>query len=142
LWERSVRATHSFLDEADIAHYRPLVAEILAGDSLDWWVLAEADLPIGFLGLSEHAIEALFLEPDHRRRGHGRRLVAFAQQLLGGSLSVDVNEENREAVRFYEALGFFVISRSPLDGTGRPHPLLHLQREAPRSDEHSNRAGS
>ena len=133
LWERSVRATHTFLDEADIAYYRPLVAEILAGDSLEWWVLADSNVPIGFLGLSAHAIDALFLEPANRRQGCGRRLVAHAQQLRGGALTVDVNEENGEAVRFYEALGFVVVGRSALDGTGRPHPLLHLRREAPSS---------
>jgi putative acetyltransferase len=131
LWERSVRVTHGFLSEADIAHYRPLVAEMLAGDSLELWVLADAArVPIGFLGLSAHAIEALFLEPVYRRRGYGRRLVAHAQQLRNGALTVDVNEENEAARRFYDALGFVVVGRSPLDETGRLHPLLHLRREA------------
>jgi putative acetyltransferase len=130
LWERSVRATHSFLPEADIAYYRPFVAEILAGDSLEVWVLTEdSKVPIGFLGISAHAIEALFLEPQYRRRGCGRRLVAHAQQLRAGALTVDVNEENDAARRFHEALGFVVVGRSPLDETGRPHPLLHLRRE-------------
>ena len=130
LWERSVRATHGFLTEADIAFYRPLVAEILAGDSLELWVLTDAlHLPIGFLGMSAQAIEALFLEPAHRGRGWGRRLVAHAQQLRDGTLSVDVNEENQAARGFYEALGFVVVGRSPLDETGRPHPLLHLRRD-------------
>jgi len=132
LWERSVRATHSFLAEADITYYRPLVAEIFAGDSLELWVLTDmSNVPIGFLGLSAHAIEALFLEPTVRRRGYGRRLVAHAQQLRGGALTVDVNEENHAARRFYEALGFVVVGRSALDGTARPHPLVHLRRQAP-----------
>ncbi len=131
LWERSVRATHGFLTEADIAYYRPLVATVLAGDALELWVLTDrSNVPLGFLGVSAHAIEALFLEPAYRRRGYGRRLVAHAQQLLGGALTVDVNEENDAARRFYEALGFVVVGRSPLDETGRPHPLLHLRREA------------
>ena len=42
---------------------------------------------------------------------------------------MDVNEENQAARGFYEALGFVVVGRSPLDETGRPHPLLHLRRE-------------
>jgi putative acetyltransferase len=49
LWERSVRATHDFLTEADIALYRPLVAEYFESSAGDLWVLTdEADLPIGF----------------------------------------------------------------------------------------------
>jgi putative acetyltransferase len=141
LWERSVRATHSFLAEADIAYYRPLVAEILAGDSLELWVLTDtSSVPLGFLGVSAHAIEALFLEPVSRRRGYGRRLVAHAQQLRGGALTVDVNEENHAARAFYEALGFVVVGRSPVDETGRPHPLLHLRREARDDDRAVNEA--
>ena len=131
LWERSVRATHSFLTETDIAYYRPLVGEFLAGESVELWVLTDSsNVPIGFVGLSAHAIEALFLEPGYRRRGYGRRLVEHAQQLRGGPLTVDVNEQNDAALAFYEALGFVGVGRSPLDDTGRPHPLLHLRRQA------------
>jgi putative acetyltransferase len=131
LWERSVRATHSFLTETDIACYRPLVEEFLAGESLELWVLTDSsNVPIGFLGLSAHAIEALFLEPVYRRHGYGRCLVQHAQQLRSGPLTVDVNEQNDAARAFYEALGFVVVGRSPLDETGRPHPLLHLRRQA------------
>jgi putative acetyltransferase len=131
LWERSVRATHTFLTEADIAFYRPLTAEILAGDALDFWVLAdESNQPIAFMGLAGNAIEALFVEPAHRGRGCGRRLVRHAEELCTGALTVDVNEENVAARGFYEALGFNVVDRSPVDGLGRPHPLLHMRREA------------
>lgn len=132
LWERSVRATHTFLGEADIAFYRPLVAEIFASEALELWVLADTEnIPAGFLGLSDAAIEALFLEPADRGLGYGRRLVAHAQDLRGGALSVDVNEQNTSALGFYKALGFVVVGRSALDGTGHPFPLLHMRREAP-----------
>lgn len=129
IWERSIRATHTFLTEEDITFYRPLTAEILAGDALELWVLAnESDTPIGFLGLARDVIEALFLDPAYRRRGGGRRLVEHAQAIGGGALTVEVNEENTAARTFYEALGFEVVGRSPLDPTGRPHPLLQMRR--------------
>ena len=132
LWERSVRATHDFLTEDDIGALRPLVREALSDDALELWVLAErADVPVGFMGLAEQDIAALFLEPAHRGQGAGRRLVTHAQQLRGGSLTVEVNEQNPAARGFYEALGFVVVSRSPLDGDGRPFPLLHMRRPAP-----------
>jgi putative acetyltransferase len=133
LWERSVRATHTFLGDADIELYRPLVRAALSGDVLEVWVLAtEADEPMGFLGLEGHRIEALFLAPEHRGVGGGRRLIAHAQALRGGELALDVNEQNGGARGFYEALGFEVVGRSELDGTGRPYPLLHMRRAPPR----------
>jgi putative acetyltransferase len=132
LWERSVRVTHDFLAEADIAALRPRVGESLRDDALDLWVLVDdRDRPIGFLGLSGDDVSALFLDPGHRGRGGGRLLVAHAQALRGGALTVDVNEQNPAARGFYEALGFEVIGRSPVDDDGRPFPLLHMRRAAP-----------
>jgi putative acetyltransferase len=135
LWERSVRTTHHFLNEADIVFYRPLVADMLSRGTLELWVLTNhGDAPLGYLGLAANGIEALFLEPTYRGQGYGRLLVAHAQERLGGAIAVDVNEENAAARSFYEALGFVLVGRSPLDDTGRPHPLLHLRREAPRAE--------
>ena len=132
LWERSVRATHEFLTEADVVGLRPHVAQALRDDALELWVLTdEGDVPIGFMGLAGDDIAALFLEPAHRGRGGGRRLVAHAQALRGGELTVDVNEQNPAARGFYQALGFAVAGRSPLDADGRPFPLLHMRRPAP-----------
>jgi putative acetyltransferase len=134
VWERAVRATHEFLTEADISHLRPLVAEYLAGEAHEIWVLAgETNEPIAFLGLADHAIDALFLDPAFHRRGAGRRLIAHAQALRGGALTVDVNEQNAGARGFYEALGFVAVGRSPLDDAGRPFPILHMRRDAPLS---------
>ncbi|HVX88920.1 MAG TPA: GNAT family N-acetyltransferase [Gemmatimonadales bacterium] len=131
LWERSVRATHHFLDEAGIQELRPFVVQALESDALEWWVLVgDGDALLGFMGLTDHTIEGLFLDPAHRGKGGGRRLVEFAQERFPGTLKVDVNEQNPEALKFYEALGFRIVGRSPTDSAGRPYPLLHLVREA------------
>jgi putative acetyltransferase len=132
LWERSVRATHLFLGEDDIAFYRPLVAQILVEQLCELWVLVDPrGIPIGFLGLSAHAIDALFLDPAYRSRGWGRLLVSHAQAITRGALTVTVNEQNTAACSFYAALGFEPVRRSPIDEFGRPFALLHLHRKAP-----------
>lgn len=133
LWERSVRATHDFLSESDIAALRPQVADVLSADALEWWVLVLAtdDAPIGFLGFVLDTIEALFIDPAYRGKGGGTLLVAHAQRLARGALAVDVNEQNDAARGFYESLGFTVIGRSPTDSAGRPFPILHMRRPAP-----------
>lgn len=125
IWLRSVRATHAFLSEDDIQSLLPLVRDMALAE-LDLWVLcADTGEPVGFLGLSGAKVEALFLAPEFQRRGGGRKLLDHARQLKG-PLTVDVNEQNPEAVRFYEACGFAVVGRSEVDSTGRPFPLLHM----------------
>lgn len=132
LWERAVRATHLFLGEDDILALRPLVAAELASQTVDWWVLAlPSGTPIAFLGLTDGAIEGLFVDPAFHRRGIGAALVDHAQRLDSGSLSVDVNEENPGALGFYRALGFATVGRSSMDSEGRPFPVVHLRRSRP-----------
>jgi putative acetyltransferase len=131
LWECSVRATHHFLEDSDVVALRPLVAEELESEAVDWWVLESAtEAPIGFLGFTSDTIEALFIDPDYHGQGGGKFLVAHAQGLSAGALVVDVNEQNEAALGFYEALGFSVVGRSPTDAGGRPLLTLHMKREA------------
>lgn len=125
IWEASVRATHLFLNDADIAALLPEVRDAVL-PALELWVLCGDDGELlGFLGLDGAKLEALFIAPSSSRRGGGRMLVEHARRLKG-PLTVDVNEQNPAALRFYEALGFAVQGRSPHDGAGRPFPLLHL----------------
>jgi len=42
-------------------------------------------------------------------------------------LTTDVNEQNGQAIGFYESMGFLRVGRSPVDGQGRPYPLIHLE---------------
>jgi putative acetyltransferase len=133
VWERSVRATHHFLTEQEITFLRPLVAEELTAGTFELWVVTSPDdFPLGFLGLSANSIEALFLAPECRGAGLGRRLVEHAQSLRAGALTVTVNEQNGAARSFYERLGFEVEGWSALDQGGRPFPLLHMRRDVHR----------
>jgi putative acetyltransferase len=140
LWERAVRATHDFLDDTKIAELRPAVVVVLASDALQWWVVDESDGVAAFLGLADRSVEALFVDPAYHRRGIGRMLIEHAQQLNhGAALSVDVNEANGAAVRFYQRLGFTVVGRSATDSEGRPYPILHLLRPAHADDSTDER---
>jgi putative acetyltransferase len=131
IWLRSVRATHAFLSEDDIQSLLPLVRD-LALPALELWVLCtDSGTVVGFLGMSGSKMEALFLAPEFHRQGGGRRLVQHARELRG-EITVDVNEQNLSACRFYEACGFVAEGRSELDGQGRPFPLLHMRLAASR----------
>lgn len=124
LWEASVRTTHHFLPEAEIDALKPLILEhYFAAVDL---VCARDDTGIaGFCGVHDGNIEMLFLAPEARGRGIGRLLVAHAISRQGAT-RVDVNEQNVQALGFYQRMGFVVTGRSPLDGQGKPYPLLHM----------------
>src|SRR3954468_2358671 len=92
IWLRSARATHRFLNEADIQSLLPAVRDVALVE-LEVWVLTADDKPIGFLGMSGEKMEALFLAPEFLRRGGGRLLVEHAQS-QHPILLVDVNEQN------------------------------------------------
>ena len=81
---------------------------------------------LGFCGVSDGNIEMLFIAPEARGQGVGARLTAYAIEHQGAT-KVDVNEQNVQALGFYEHVGFAVDSRSPVDGQGKPYPLLHME---------------
>jgi putative acetyltransferase len=131
VWLRSVEATHTFVSDADVQAFKPLVREYLASKETEFWVLCDADGAVaGCMGIAGPKMESLFLAPEFHGRGGGRRLVEHART-LHGELTVDVNEQNTAAVAFYHACGFVVEGRSELDDTGRPYPLLHMRLPAP-----------
>jgi putative acetyltransferase len=131
IWLRSVRATHTFLSEEEIQALLPPTREYLLSGAPELWVLcSETGALLGFMALSGGKMDALFLAPEFHRRGGGRQFVRFAQELRG-ELTVDVNEQNPAAVRFYASCGFVVEGRSELDDAGRPYPLLHMRLPTP-----------
>lgn len=126
VWERSVRATHDFLVEDDIVGLRPEAGSGI--EHIAALAVAYVDgKPCGFAGVQDGHLEMLFIAPESRGCGVGRALLAHAVE-REGAVTLDVNEQNAQAVGFYEHEGFVVEGRSPLDDAGRPFPLLHMRR--------------
>lgn len=127
IWRRAVRATHHFLAQADFDELDKMVGELYLPNA-DLTVAAdESGRPRGFMGLTGSHIDSLFVDPDHHGEGLGRMMVEHAARLCG-SLTVDVNEQNGQAVGFYQKLGFTQTGRSATDDDGRPYPILHMRR--------------
>ncbi len=125
IWRRAVDATHHFLTAEDRLAIDAEVVGFLPAATLDLAV-DEADRPVAFMLLDGDAMQALFVDPDHRGAGVGRLLVADALR-RHPRLATDVNEQNSQAVGFYERLGFERTGRSERDSQGRPYPLIHLR---------------
>ncbi len=129
IWRRAVDETHDFLTPEDRRAIEAEVSAFLPEAPLDIAV-DDSDRPVGFMLLDGCHMEALFIDPDFHGLGVGRKLVEEAVRRCP-ILSTDVNEQNVEAMGFYEWLGFERCGHSAFDGQGRPYPLIHLRyREA------------
>ena len=125
IWERSVRSTHKFLQEADILALRPAVQQALL-EVPQFAVYLQEDEPIGFVGADGEKVEMLFLDVPAQGKGCGRGLMEYAMANWH-CIHVDVNEQNEQALGFYQHMGFVVKQRSALDDQGNPFPILHLE---------------
>jgi ribosomal protein S18 acetylase RimI-like enzyme len=93
-----------------------------------------ADLPAKFVPFQELEnlasgtwyLNALATYPEHRRQGHGTRLLGLAEDLARAgrcrALSLAVVDANAGARRLYERLGFRVTASRPLPRRDWPGP--------------------
>ncbi|HCI7053990.1 TPA: acetyltransferase [Klebsiella quasipneumoniae subsp. quasipneumoniae] len=124
IWCRSVDATHDFLSKAYRRELEELVRAFIPEAPL-WVAVNTEDQPIAFMLLTGDHMDALFVDPDVRGCGVGRLLIAHALSLTP-TLTTNVNEQNEQAVGFYQRMGFKVTGRSETDDLGQPYPLLNL----------------
>ena len=126
VWEASVRATHDFLKEEDIEYFKPLILNTYLDAVELRCIKDENGSIIGFSGVAEQNLEMLFIHPKVRGRGVGKTLLEYCINELN-VIKVDVNEDNPQAIGFYEMFGFTTYNRSELDSSGKPYPILHMR---------------
>lgn len=124
IWRSAVEATHGFLTPKDRDEIEKEVVVFFSQTPV-WVATNQKDEPLGFMFLHDGHLEALFIAAPARGQQIGRKLMQHALALYP-NLSLDVNEQNHQAIGFYEHMGFQISGRSELDGQGRPYPLLHL----------------
>lgn len=125
IWESAVLNTHDFLKLEDFLFYKKNLPTYYQYVSL--YGFEQNSRLVGFIGIAEGNIEMLFVHNDCRGKGIGKRLVAYAIEKLQ-TCKVDVNEQNTQALGFYQHMGFSVVNRSEFDAEGKAYPILHMQR--------------
>ena len=125
IWERSVRATHLFLSDAEVNRIKEYVPR--AFECVEHLIVAEAEKPVAFMGTQNGRLEMLFVAPEERGRGIGRQLLQYGVESYG-VFEVTVNEQNPQAVGFYERMGFETYKQTDTDEEGAPYPLLYMKR--------------
>ena len=135
VWERSVRATHHFLSESEIERIRGYVPQALGGVAQLLVAQDEAGRAVAFMGVQDGALEMLFIDPNERGKGLGKRLLRYGVERCGVE-RLTVNEQNPQAADFYEHMGFQTYRRTECDEQGGPYPLLYMRlaREPAKTD--------
>ena len=126
VWESSVKATHNFLSDGEIEKIKLYVPQAI--QNVQHLVVAEYENTkvAAFLGVENKRIETLFVAPEKRGLGIGKALINFAFDTFGAD-EVTVNEQNAQAVGFYERMGFKTYKRTDLDEQGNAYPLLYMR---------------
>ena len=126
VWESSVRATHLFLSDGEIEHIKIYVPQLLREVPHLFFAEDEAGHPVAFMGVADRSLEMLFVTPEMRGRGIGKQMVAYGIEHYAIE-TLTVNEQNPQAIGFYEHMGFHVYKRTELDEQGNPYPLLYMR---------------
>lgn len=107
VWRKSVKATHLFLSDEEVEQIAVYV-------------------PAAFMGIGGSKLEMLFILPEQRGKGLGSRMLRYGIRRYGID-EVCVNEQNPQAIGFYEHEGFRVYKRTETDEQGNPYPLLYMK---------------
>ena len=101
IWEDSVRATHHFLSDEEVNKIKKYVPQAL--NNVEHLIVAENeyDEPFAFMGTENNRLEMLFISSPERGKGTGKLLVQYGIRNYGIN-EVTVNEQNPQAVGFYE----------------------------------------
>lgn len=133
VWRRSVDATHGFVLKKHLDEFEAIVpeallavpvlfvAEVFVEDNVGGGAL----VPAGFAGTDGESLEMLFVDAVYRGCGIGGHLLAAA--MAEGVRTTTVNQENAQAVGFYEHAGFVTTARCEHDPMGLPYPILTMR---------------
>lgn len=139
LWEDSVKASHCFLTYDEVKNIAQDVRSACEQVKHIILVRTKGDKSelVGFVGIQDSdfsaTIEMLFVAPKYFAQGIGKALLseAYAQVLKNVQIiAVDCNEQNPNALKFYQKLGFERVGRSEKDPKGRVYPIIHFEMSA------------
>jgi ribosomal protein S18 acetylase RimI-like enzyme len=110
--ERVVPALRKLLGDRRLG--RVIVSEARRGGELRGYAVATFGYDLEYAGRDAFLTE-LFVRPEHRGAGHGRRLLQTVIEIMGeggaAAIHLAVWPTNRTARRLYEASGFAPIPR-------------------------------
>lgn len=125
IWETAVKATHDFLSDEDFVFFKTAIPRDYL-PNLSVYILEDEGEAKAFCSVSEENLEMLFVDAKTRGKGYGKVLIKFVVEELK-IYNVDVNEQNQQAVGFYEKMAYRKTGRSEKDSLGKAYPILHYR---------------
>lgn len=124
--EASVRTTHLFLSDVEINQIKKYVPQAFSDVERLTAAADASGKPVAFMGVTGERLEMLFVAPEVRGTGIGKQLLLHGIESYGVR-EVTVNEQNPQAIGFYEHMGFATYKRTDFDKEGNPYPLLYMK---------------
>ncbi|MBU1289450.1 MAG: GNAT family N-acetyltransferase [Alphaproteobacteria bacterium] len=117
IWRAASERAHPFLSvpflDAEAENVRNVYPQFA-----DIWVLEDDGEPIGFIALLEAEVGAIFLQPEHHGKGHGRAMMDFAVAKRG-AVRLDVFKANAIGRAFYDRYGFRQVGEYVHEASGQ-----------------------
>ena len=104
VWERAASIAHHFLSDDFHQMVKKAMEEMYLPNS-ETWVYSENDTALGFVSMIGNEIGGLFVDPNFQGKGIGSKLVSYVAEMFP-VLEVEVFEQNKIGIPFYEKLGF------------------------------------
>ena len=117
LWQANVKVTHTFLTEEEIQNIKQYIPQAVEHVPHLCIALSEKGELLGFIGVADQRLEMLFIQVNARGQGIGKQLLRYAIKNFDVN-ELTVNEQNPQAIGFYEHLGFVTYKRTDLDEGG------------------------
>jgi putative acetyltransferase len=116
VWMRASQLAHQFLSADFLARESQIIREVLLPVT-ETWVYEEGGGLLGFVALIGNEVGAIFVAPEHMRRGIGRALMDKAVG-MHGVVELDVFAANSIGRSFYRRYGFVEVGQSMHEETG------------------------
>lgn len=123
LWYQASLVAHPFLEEAFLEKERYNIEHVYIPNTKTW-VFKKEDKVLGFIGMIDNEVGAIFVHPDQHGQGIGTRLMNWVAERYD-SLEVEVFERNKIGRSFYDKYGFTEMRHSIHEETGQP--LIRMQ---------------
>ena len=127
IWLAASLEAHAFIPASFWREHAPVMRDYYL-PSAEVIMAYDAGLPAGFCALRGDELAALFVHPEHWRKGIGKGLMERAKA-AHNRLELGVYEKNRNALAFYRAGGFELLERGVCDHSGETELRLVWERD-------------